>query len=382
MRRTATKTAQPRPIVAPTLACVPDRTSEPLAAFPGAHGAAPVSDGPQAMLVGTHLAEVSSDPAVLDRSGRWAVCIAFEGVVTLARFEHWEAGPPHPELVGSWRSPARGSWSSSLDEADYVTAVELIRSHVSRGEVYQANLCRVLRAPIDPRSDIAALHQRLLRGNPAPHSGLLRLPEHGVHIASASPELYLRRSRDTLSSRPIKGTAVTPDGLLDKDAAENVMIVDLVRNDLSQVCRTGTVEVPALLEVEAHPGLVHLVSTVTGQLRGDATWAQILAATFPPGSVTGAPKHAALDIIARLEPTARGPYCGAFGWVDADTGAAELAVAIRSFWFEDGPDGRHICFGTGAGITWGSDPAAEWRETELKAARLLEVAESGTLGGG
>jgi para-aminobenzoate synthetase component I len=146
-----------------------------------------------------------------------------------------------------------------------------------------------------------------------------------------------------------------------------VMIVDLVRNDLGAVARTGSVEVTELCVREEHPGIAHLVSTVTGQLRDGVTWPQIFAASFPPGSVSGAPKSAALKIIDRLEPGPRGPYCGAVGWVDADAGAASLGVGIRSFWWQDGT----INLGTGAGITWSSDPESEWRETELKAAHLL-----------
>jgi para-aminobenzoate synthetase component 1 len=189
-------------------------------------------------------------------------------------------------------------------------------------------------------------------------------------VATASPELFLRREGDTVSSGPIKGTGRTADDLLPKDEAENVMIVDLVRNDLSVVCETGSVEVPSLLRVEAHPGLVHLVSTVSGRLRPDVGWSDLLAATFPPGSVTGAPKSSAMRAIAALEPVARGPYCGAVGWVDGTASAAALAVGIRTFWLGD----EHVRFGTGAGITWGSDAAAEWRETELKGAHLLGVA--------
>jgi para-aminobenzoate synthetase component 1 len=173
-----------------------------------------------------------------------------------------------------------------------------------------------------------------------------------------------------LESAPIKGTGRTEADLTPKDSAENVMIVDLVRNDLGVVCRTGSVTVPHLLAVEAHPGLVHLVSTVRGELRDDVGWADVLAATFPPGSVTGAPKSTALRIIDEVETAARGPYCGAVGWVDADSRTAELAVAIRTFWLSDGI----LRFGTGAGITWGSDPEREWDETELKAERLLAVA--------
>lgn len=320
------------------------------------------------------LVEVTDDPSALDGTGRWMVAISFEGRVTLARFETWERRSPFADEVGSWRGPSPGSWTSSLAEDAYVAAVEAVRGHISRGEVYQANICRILRTPLDPGSDIVALHNRLAAGNPAPHAGALRLPDHGVHIASASPELYLSRAAQHVTSRPIKGTAENAAELLVKDEAENIMIVDLVRNDLGRVCQTGTVTVPGLLDVEPHPGLVHLVSTIAGDLRPGTTWPQLLEATFPPGSVTGAPKLAALDIIRAQEPGLRGPYCGAFGWVDADTGTAELAVAIRTFWREDSDSGPVLAFGTGAGITWDSDAQAEWRETELKAARLLAVA--------
>lgn len=173
-------------------------------------------------------------------------------------------------------------------------------------------------------------------------------------------------------SSPIKGTAGTPEQLLPKDEAENVMIVDLVRNDLGRVCATGSICVPALLAVEHHPGLVHLVSTVQGRLRPDVGWPALLAAAFPAGSVTGAPKLAALERIGRLEPVPRGPYCGAVGWVDADARCGELNVAIRTFWFADG----EVHLGTGGGITWDSDPEGEWQETELKARRLLALAST------
>jgi para-aminobenzoate synthetase component 1 len=148
------------------------------------------------------------------------------------------------------------------------------------------------------------------------------------------------------------------------------MIVDLVRNDLGRVCTWGTVRVPHLLEVEEHPGLVHLVSTVEGRLRPGLGWADAIGATFPPGSVTGAPKIAALDHIATLEPIERGVYCGAIGWVDADRQAGDLNVAIRTFWIDEG----HLHFGTGGGITFDSDPTGEWDETELKARLLLSIA--------
>ncbi|GGV10207.1 anthranilate synthase [Streptomyces litmocidini] len=325
-------------------------------------------------LVATDLRDVTHDPEALDSAGFWAVCADFEGRLTCARFGDVRPDPVPLPVPGAWRGPAAGAWTSSLDRAAYTAGVRRVREHIARGEVYQANLCRVLTAPLpDPAgADVDALTALLARGNPAPYAGTIRLPAHGVEIATASPELYLRRDGALISSGPIKGTGRTAADLLPKDHAENVMIVDLVRNDLGRVSETGTVAVPELCAVEEHPGLVHLVSTVTGLLREDAGWPELLAATFPPGSVTGAPKSSALRIIEALETAPRGPYCGGIGWVDADAGTAELAVGIRTFWI-DRPEGV-LRFGTGAGITWGSDPEREWEETELKASRLVAIA--------
>ncbi|GAB2913775.1 chorismate-binding protein [Streptomyces heilongjiangensis] len=325
--------------------------------------------------VATGLVDVTSDPAALGSSGFWAVRADFEGGVVCARFRDVRHEPVPRPVPGRWRGPAVEDWTSSLDRAAYTAGVRRIREHIAAGEVYQANLCRVLSAPVAPDADVDALTALLARGNPAPFAGTIHLPDHGVEIATASPELFLRVDGRVVESGPIKGTGRTEADLLEKDYAENVMIVDLVRNDIGRVCATGSVTVPDLCVVEKHPGLVHLVSTVRGELGADAGWPELLAAAFPPGSVTGAPKSSALRIIDALETAPRGPYCGGIGWVDADRGAGELAVGIRTFWI-DRPSGE-LRFGTGAGITWGSDPEAEWRETELKAARLLAVA-SGT----
>ncbi|WP_326724318.1 MULTISPECIES: chorismate-binding protein [unclassified Streptomyces] len=323
-------------------------------------------------LVATGLLDVTCDPSALDSTGFWAVSADFEGRLVCARFRDIRKEPVPAPVPGQWQRPAAGDWTSSLDRTAYTAGVRRIRAHIAAGEVYQANLCRILSAPLTPDADMDALTALLARGNPAPYAGTIRLPGHGVEIATASPELFLRRNGRTVESGPIKGTGRTEADLLDKDYAENVMIVDLVRNDLGKVCATGSVTVPDLCAVEKHPGLVHLVSTVHGELREDAGWPEVLAAAFPPGSVTGAPKSSALRIIDALETAPRGPYCGAIGWVDADRETAELAVGIRTFW-TDRKEGM-LRFGTGAGITWGSDPDGEWRETELKAARLLAVA--------
>jgi len=334
-------------------------------------------------LLATGLVDVTDDPTALDGAGWWAVVVPYDGRSVLARFSDVR---PAPVPLGRWSGPRRDAWETSMTRTGYVEAVEAVRGRIAAGDVYQANVCRVLDAVLpDPDAgDVAGLAHLLARGNPAPYAGFVRLParahpnlpDDGLHVATASPELFLRRRGDVLESGPIKGTGRTAADLTPKDSAENVMIVDLVRNDLGAVCRTGSVSVPSLLGIEHHPGLVHLVSLVRGELRPGAGWPELLGATFPPGSVTGAPKSSALRIIGEVEPASRGPYCGAVGWVDADRRTAELAVAIRTFWVSGG----RVRFGTGAGITWASDPAREWDETELKAETLLSVAAGSTTG--
>lgn len=325
----------------------------------------------------TELVDLTSDLAALDSRGQWAVVLPFDGPPLCARFARVRPARPWPGP--SWHGPPPGAWTSSLDETTFRKGVGAIREAIAEGDVYQVNLTRRLSAPLPVArsvgtNDASALGAALGAGNPAPYAAVVRVPEAGCQVASASPELFLRRDRDKVVSSPIKGTASQPDGFLPKDRAENVMIVDLVRNDLGRCCEWGSVEVPALCAVEPHPGLFHLVSTVSGQLRPGMGWPDLVEATFPPGSVTGAPKLAALDVIRRLEPVGRGVYCGAVGWVDADRQQGELNVAIRTFWIED----AMLHLGTGGAITWDSTAEGEWSETELKARRLLSVASSGS----
>lgn len=354
-----------------------------------------------------------AQPERLSAGGWWAVVGEFSGRVRAWRFAEVEhddddglrpaghdpgraAAPssgddsrsPHPG--SGWSGPSLAAWCSSASRAEYEAAVEETRQAIDRGVLRQANICRVLRAPLargvdGSEPDAGALAVLLEVANPAPHGGHVHVPAGGglpsAWVVSASPELFLRRDGAVLTSSPIKGTAREASGLAEKDRAENVMITDLVRAELERVCDVGSVEVPALLALEHHPGLVHLVSTVTGRLRPEVAsapdgWARIFDATYPPGSVSGAPKQAALRTIGQLEPVDRGPYCGTVGWIDADAGTAELAVAIRTFWWDAG-DGGTLRFGTGAGITWGSDPEQEWAETELKARRLVTLASHG-----
>ena len=321
----------------------------------------------------TGLRDVTSDLTVLDASGHglWAIVLPFDGPPVCARFDRSAPATAAPRPATA-PIPIE-SWTSSLDRDGYSKGVRAIREAIRNGDVYQVNLCRRLSAPVPPGFDLLGLAAALAAANPAPHAAAVRIDSAGVAVASASPELFLRRRGDMVETRPIKGTAVADDQFLAKDHAENVMIVDLMRNDLGRVSRYGTVEVPDLCRVERHPGLSHLVSTVGGRLRPGVGWAELLAATFPPGSVTGAPKLAAIDVIRRLEPVPRGVYCGAVGWVDTDSVAGDLNVAIRTFWVEDG----RLHLGTGGGITWDSTPAGEWEETELKARRLLAIAAGG-----
>jgi para-aminobenzoate synthetase component 1 len=318
--------------------------------------------------------DLTERPEVLDRSGWWAVLATFEGKMTGYRFGSVQA-TQLPTPAGQWTGPDQADWRTSLDESDYVAGVQQIRRHIEAGDVYQVNLCRLMSAPLAEEADPVALAGLLAAGNPAPHQGVLQLADDWV--VTASPELFLSRSNNTLQSAPIKGTTLPREPFADKDYPENIMITDLVRNDLGRLGRPGSVAVTRLLERQEHPGLAHLVSTVTAELADGIGWAAILAATFPPGSVTGAPKIRAQQVIFELEPVARGPYCGAIGYVDADSEQAVLAVGIRTFFTSRTATGRQLHFGTGAGITYASDPVAEWQETELKAARLISLASSG-----
>lgn len=309
----------------------------------------------------TNLQLVTNNPREITKDGFWAISISFEGQWTCAKFSDVELS--HFNSDGS--EFVTNKFTSSMSQNDYISYVTSIQEDISNGEVYQANACRILSATVSSDFSLAPLFSAILENNPAPYASFLRIP--GVEIASASPELFLQRKGSKVTSSPIKGTR--PSGGSDfgsKDQAENIMIVDLIRNDLGQICEEGSIDVPRLLAIEEHPGLDHLVSDVTGKLKDNLDWHQIISPLLPPGSVSGAPKSSAVRIIADNE-IKRGPYCGAIGWIQGDS--CELAVAIRTFW----KDGQSLKFGTGAGITWASDPLAEWQETELKAQRLIKI---------
>ena len=313
----------------------------------------------------TGLMRLTDDPSDIDGENFWAISTTFEGRWCAAEFR---------EVVNcDWDSareftPVTNPWNSNMSRSQYIEYVQNIRAEIAQGWVYQVNACREITAQVDDGYSLEPLFTEILKRNPAPYASYLRIP--GLEIASASPELFLKRVNNVITSSPIKGTKKNGDPEFGaKDRAENIMIVDLIRNDLGQICQPGTVDVPRLLSNEVHPGIDHLVSDVSGTLKVGLTWAQILTPLLPPGSVSGAPKSSALKSISRYEGTSRGPYCGALGWVQGSD--ALLAVAIRTFW----KDSNEIKFGTGAGITWDSNAELEWEETELKARRLISIAQ-------
>lgn len=308
------------------------------------------------------------------------------GVPAVAGAPHGAAGSPSPATAEIPSRAVEGfPWlESTTSRSEYVEAVERIIAGIHDGDVYQVNLSqrfatRSAAAPLP-------LHRELRRRSPAPYGALLRLGR--ASLLSSSPERFLRVEPDrdggfTVEARPIKGTrprAADPseDARLAaelresvKDRAENLMIVDLLRNDLSRVCLPGSIEVPGLFRLESWATVHHLVSVVRGRLRRGVRPAELLRATFPCGSVTGAPKVRAMEWIAANERVARGPYCGAIGYF-AFGGGIDLSVAIRILV----ADGGRVTFHAGGGVVADSDPEEEYRETLVKARAIVAAIEA------
>jgi len=269
---------------------------------------------------------------------------------------------------------------ATLDAEAYVKAVDAIGCEIEAGNVYQANLTYRMEMPIG-RADPWTVYRELRALNPAPFAAFLELPE--VAILSSSPERFLALDAEgSVESRPIKGTrprGETPAADRDlarelaasaKDRAENLMIVDLVRNDLGRVCEPGSIEVPELMTIECHPTVFQMVSTVTGRLAPGRDALDLVSASFPPGSMTGAPKIAAMQIIERLGPVPRGVYSGALGYLDV-RGGLDLSVVIRTVLIREGRAYVQV----GGAIVADSEALAEYRETRDKArAPLAAVA--------
>jgi para-aminobenzoate synthetase component I len=276
---------------------------------------------------------------------------------------------------------SRGRIEAGLPADEYMRRVGIAKDHITAGDTFEICLTNVLRGPLS--EELAwPLFDELRRSNAAPFAALLDLPEGTV--VSSSPERFLSLDeRRIAESRPIKGTrprgaSREEDEALaaelassEKDRAENAMIVDLVRNDLGRVCRFGTVEAPELFAVEPYATVHQLVSTIRGELAPEHDAIDLLAACFPPGSMTGAPKIEAMSIIERLEPAERGVYSGALGWIDLG-GAMDLSVVIRTVVLKDGV----ATLSAGGAIVADSDPRAEHEETEHKARALIRAIET------
>jgi anthranilate/para-aminobenzoate synthase component I len=313
--------------------------------------------------------------------GRYDALAAFDGV----HGEAWIAGDDARacarlrERIAAGGAPSARVGACTVDAPElHLLAIARALEHIAAGEVYQVNLARRWSAPFD--GDALALFLAMRRASPVPLGFFVDTGAHAVASRTMERFLEWEGPGGRLASRPIKGTiarAGADDDEArtlasdDKERAEHAMIVDLVRNDLGRVAETGTVRVERVMEVEPYAKLSHLVSTIASRTRRDTTLRDVFEATFPPGSVTGAPKIAATRIIDALEPHARGAYCGAVGFVDR-AGGASFAVAIRTAQVHGG----HVTYHAGGGIVSASVPERELAETELKARAFLDAIES------
>jgi para-aminobenzoate synthetase component 1 len=271
-----------------------------------------------------------------------------------------------------------------ISREDYLAIIEKLRQHILRGDCYEINFCQEFfseNADIDP----VAVFERLMEISPNPFSALYRY--HSQYLVCASPERFLMKQGSRLLSQPIKGTIRRDrnDAAGDlrlkaeleasaKDRAENVMVVDLVRNDLSRVCREGSVGVDELFGVYAYPQVYQMISTISGELREDVPFSSILQATFPMGSMTGAPKHRVMELIDRYEASARGIFSGSIGYFNPE-GGFDFNVVIRSIMYNAAS--RYLTYQVGSGITFYSDPQKEWEECLLKAEAIKKVLTGG-----
>jgi para-aminobenzoate synthetase component 1 len=327
--------------------------------------------------------------AVDHEAGRaWLLASGYPETSPRARRERAEAriGWARDRLHRAPRASPAASWAISakpdLTQGEFKEAVRRTIDYIEAGDIYQANITQRFRARLPAGFDRLSLYQALRTRNPATFGAYLDFG--ATAILSSSPERFLKVADGTVETRPIKGTRPRGRGPAEdkalaaellasaKDRAENLMIVDLLRNDISRVCRIGSVKVPTLCGLESYATVHHLVSVVAGELAPGRGAVDLLRACFPGGSVTGAPKIRAMEIIAELEPTARGPYCGAIGYLGAD-GGMDSNIVIRTYCLQ----GQDLTFQVGGGIVADSDPQAEYEESLAKAKALIEVLAHG-----
>ena len=295
-----------------------------------------------------------------------------------ALIEGNETQSPRGKSRGAMKLGVRSTQgiASNVSRSEFIAAVNRALSYIRAGDIYQVNLSQRLMAPWEFSG--WELFENLRAASPAPFSAFLNCGE--FQVASSSPEMFLRLSGNEIQTRPIKGTRprardATRDAQLTyelqtsaKEMAELVMITDLLRNDLGKVCEFGSVQVPELVRLERYPQVQHLVSTVEGRLRRGVTHLSALASCFPGGSITGAPKYRAMEIIDELEPLARGPYTGALGYLGFNR-ESQLSIIIRTALCKAGT----AFFNVGAGIVADSVPEAEYEETLAKARGFFEA---------
>jgi len=292
--------------------------------------------------------------------------------------EHWDllidrfTNPP--KTLESTPFKVEGKADSNMSQATYNDHFQAIQNYIHEGDCYQVNFSQRFEIPVSGDPWLAYLKLRQI--NPAPFAGYLNLPDH--QILSLSPERFLQLNEGHVESKPIKGTSPRGNNLeqdqhsaeqlklSSKDRAENLMIVDLLRNDISKSCIN--VKVPHLFEIESFASVHHLVSTVTGELMADKHATDLLKGSFPGGSITGAPKLRAMEIIEELEPHRRGIYCGSIGYLGFD-GNMDSNIAIRTLLHKAGK----LSFSAGGGVVADSDPSAEYAETFQKVALILEM---------
>src|SRR5262245_59381664 len=322
----------------------------------------------------------------------WLLASGYPETSPAARRDRAEAriGWARERLRQVPRTPQAASWAigakPDLAPAVFRQAVRRTIDYIEAGDIYQANITQRFRARLPTGFDRLSLYQALRTRNPATFSACLDFGATG--ILSSSPERFLKLTDGRVETRPIKGTRPRGRGPEEdkalaaelmasaKDRAENLMIVDLLRNDISRVCRIGSVKVPTLFGLESYATVHHLVSVVAGELAAGRSAVDLLRACFPGGSVTGAPKIRAMEIIAELEPTSRGPYSGSIGYLSAD-GGMDSNIVIRTYCIH----GQDLTFQVGGGIVADSDPHAEYEESLAKAKALIEVLAHGATDG-
>ena len=338
---------------------------EPVLALPQGEGAVPVA-----------LALRCPAAVLRDRASGRCVAVAEPGCEALLELIAADLARAATLPAPVWHAP-EGLHEDAPER--FTEGVRRILDYLVAGDVFQVNLSRGWQARFAPRLEPAALYTRLRASNPAPFAGLFQYDGHAV--VSASPERLVSVREGVVETRPIAGTRPRFAGDDDaarirelvghpKERAEHVMLIDLERNDLGRVCRPGTVEVDELMTVESYAHVHHIVSNVRGRLRAGVTPGQVIAATFPGGTITGCPKVRCMQIIAELEQTPRGAYTGAFGWLGRD-GDMDLNILIRSAQLDEDAHGTTLRFRTGAGIVVDSDPQAELDETRAKARGML-----------